>query len=176
MMQETTVDMVRTFILAVILTYMLLSAILESFAQPVLILATVPLALIGVVLSLLIAGQTFNIVSMMSIIMLVGIVVNNAILIMDYVNIKRRDGYSVHDALMEAGKMKLKPIVMSTLAIIFGMLPMAIGIGSTGAEMTRPMGIVSIGGLVVSTFLTLIIIPAFYFITTKNIHAKNESQ
>ncbi|HPV64331.1 MAG TPA: efflux RND transporter permease subunit, partial [Candidatus Cloacimonas sp.] len=176
MMQETTVDMVRTFILAVILTYMLLSAILESFAQPVLILATVPLALIGVVLSLLIAGQTFNIVSMMSIIMLVGIVVNNAILIMDYVNIKRRDGYSVHDALMEAGKMKLKPIVMSTLAIIFGMLPMAIGIGSTGAEMTRPMGIVSIGGLVVSTFLTLIIIPAFYFITTKNIHAKKESQ
>jgi HAE1 family hydrophobic/amphiphilic exporter-1 len=108
--------------------------------------------------------------------MLVGIVVNNAILIMDYVNIKRREGYSVHDALMEAGKMKLKPIVMSTLAIIAGMLPMAIGIGSTGSEMTRPMGIVSIGGLIVSTFLTLIIIPAFYFLTTKNIHAKKESQ
>ncbi len=176
MLKETTTDMLRTFILAVILTYMLLAAILESFAQPILILATVPLAIIGVILSLLIAGQSLNIVSMMSIIMLVGIVVNNAILIMDYVNIKRRDGYSVHDALMEAGKMKLKPIVMSTLAIIFGMLPMAIGIGSTGAEMTRPMGIVSIGGLVVSTFLTLIIIPAFYFITTKNIHAKKESQ
>ena len=176
MMNETIVDMVRTFILAVILTYMLLAAILESFAQPILILATVPLALIGVILSLLITGYTFNIVSMMAIIMLVGIVVNNAILIMDYVNIKRREGYSVHDALMEAGKMKLKPIVMSTLAIIVGMLPMAIGIGSTGAEMTRPMGIVSIGGLIVSTFLTLIIIPAFYFLTTKNIHAKKESQ
>ena len=176
MMNETIVDMVRTFILAVILTYMLLAAILESFAQPILILATVPLALIGVILSLLITGYTFNIVSMMAIIMLVGIVVNNAILLMDYVNIKRRDGYSVHDALMEAGKMKLKPIVMSTLAIIVGMLPMAIGIGSTGAEMTRPMGIVSIGGLIVSTFLTLIIIPAFYFLTTKNIHAKKESQ
>ncbi|HQP32755.1 MAG TPA: efflux RND transporter permease subunit [Candidatus Cloacimonas sp.] len=176
MMNETIVDMVRTFILAVILTYMLLAAILESFAQPILILATVPLALIGVILSLLITGNTLNIVSMMAIIMLVGIVVNNAILIMDYVNIKRREGYSVHDALMEAGKMKLKPIVMSTLAIIVGMLPMAIGIGSTGAEMTRPMGIVSIGGLIVSTFLTLIIIPAFYFLTTKNIHAKKESQ
>ena len=176
MMNETIVDMVRTFILAVILTYMLLAAILESFAQPILILATVPLALIGVILSLLITGYTFNIVSMMAIIMLVGIVVNNAILLMDYVNIKRREGYSVHDALMEAGKMKLKPIVMSTLAIIVGMLPMAIGIGSTGAEMTRPMGIVSIGGLIVSTFLTLIIIPAFYFLTTKNIHAKKESQ
>jgi len=176
MMNETIVDMVRTFILAVILTYMLLAAILESFAQPILILATVPLALIGVILSLLITGYTFNIVSMMAIIMLVGIVVNNAILLMDYVNIKRREGYSVHDALMEAGKMKLKPIVMSTLAIIAGMLPMAIGIGSTGSEMTRPMGIVSIGGLIVSTFLTLIIIPAFYFLTTKNIHAKKESQ
>ena len=176
MMNETIVDMVRTFILAVILTYMLLAAILESFAQPILILATVPLALIGVILSLLITGYTFNIVSMMAIIMLVGIVVNNAILLMDYVNIKRREGYSVHDALMEAGKMKLKTIVMSTLAIIVGMLPMAIGIGSTGAEMTRPMGIVSIGGLIVSTFLTLIIIPAFYFLTTKNIHAKKESQ
>ncbi len=176
MLKETTTDMLRTFILAVILTYMLLAAILESFAQPILILATVPLALIGVILSLLIAGQSLNIISMMSIIMLVGIVVNNAILIMDYVNIKRREGCSVHDALMEAGKVKLKPIIMSTIAIIAGMLPMAIGVGSTGAEMTRPMGIVSIGGLVVSTFLTLIIIPAFYFITTKNIHAKKESQ
>ena len=176
MLKETTTDMLRTFILAVILTYMLLAAILESFAQPILILATVPLALIGVILSLLIAGQSLNIISMMSIIMLVGIVVNNAILIMDYVNIKRREGCSVHDALMEAGKVKLKPIIMSTIAIIAGMLPMAIGVGSTGAEMTRPMGIVSIGGLVVSTFLTLIIIPAFYFLTTKNIHAKKESQ
>lgn len=176
MLKETTTDMLRTFILAVILTYMLLAAILESFAQPILILATVPLALIGVILSLLVTGLSLNIISMMSIIMLVGIVVNNAILIMDYVNIKRREGYSVHDALMEAGKVKLKPIIMSTIAIIAGMLPMAIGVGSTGAEMTRPMGIVSIGGLVVSTFLTLIIIPAFYFLTTKNIHAKNESQ
>ncbi len=176
MLKETTTDMLRTFILAVILTYMLLAAILESFAQPILILATVPLAIIGVILSLLIAGQSLNIVSMMSIIMLVGIVVNNAILIMDYVNIKRKEGSSVHDSLMEAGKVKLKPITMSTIAIIAGMLPMAIGVGSTGAEMTRPMGIVSIGGLIVSTFLTLIIIPAFYFLTTKNIHAKNESQ
>jgi len=176
MLKETTTDMLRTFILAVILTYMLLAAILESFAQPILILATVPLALIGVILSLLVTGLSLNIISMMSIIMLVGIVVNNAILIMDYVNIKRREGYSVHDALMEAGRVKLKPIIMSTIAIIAGMLPMAIGVGSTGAEMTRPMGIVSIGGLIVSTFLTLIIIPAFYFLTTKNIHAKKEFQ
>ena len=168
MMGETAVDMLRTFILAVLLTYMLLAAILESFAQPLLILATVPLALIGVVLALLMTGQALNIFSMMAIIMLVGIVVNNAILLLDYTNVKRVEGYSAHDALIEAGEMKLKPIIMSTLAIIIGMMPMDVGIGGSGKEFRQSMGVVSIGGLVVSTFLTLIIIPAFYYLTTRS--------
>ncbi len=172
MMTETFVEMLRTFVLAILLTYMLLAAILESFAQPLLIMATVPMALIGVILALLLTRLSLNIISMMSIIMLVGIVVNNAILILDYVNLKRREGYSVHDALLEAGELKLKPIVMSTLAIIAGMIPMALGTGGSGKEIYQPMGIVSIGGLIVSTFLTLVIIPAFYFLTTKNIHNK----
>ncbi len=172
MLGETVTDMVRTFFLAVLLTYMLLAAILESFAQPLLILSTVPLALIGIILALLFTGKALNIVSMMSIIMLVGIVVNNAILILDYVNTKRREGHSTHDALLEAGEMKLKPIIMSTLAIIMGMLPMAVGFGGSGKEFTQAMGVVSIGGLVVSTFLTLIIIPAFYYLTTRDIHQK----
>jgi len=176
MMLDTFSEMLRTFILAVLLTYMLLAAILESFAQPLLIMATVPLALIGVILALLLTGLALNIISMMSIIMLVGIVVNNAILILDYVNIKRREGYSVHDALQEAGEMKLKPIVMSTIAIIVGMLPMALGTGGTGKEIYQPMGIVSIGGLIVSTFLTLIIIPAFYYLTTRDIHKTSNTQ
>ena len=176
MMTETFTEMMRTFMLAVLLTYMLLAAILESFAQPLLIMATVPLALIGVILSLLFTGLSLNIISMMSIIMLVGIVVNNAILILDYVNIKRKEGYSVHDALLEAGELKLKPIVMSTLAIIAGMIPMALGTGGTGKEIYQPMGIVSIGGLIVSTFLTLIIIPAFYYLTSRDIHAKQTNQ
>lgn len=169
MLEETMVDMIRTFILAILLTYMLLAAILESFAQPLLIMSTVPLALIGVIFSLLITGVSINIFSMMAIIMLVGIVVNNAILILDYVNMKRREGVNSHDALTEAGKMKLKPIIMSTLSIVIGMMPMALGIGSAGKEFRQSMGIVSIGGLMVSTFLTLVIIPAFYYITTKNI-------
>ncbi|MDD2332520.1 MAG: efflux RND transporter permease subunit, partial [Candidatus Cloacimonetes bacterium] len=169
MLEETMVDMIRTFILAILLTYMLLAAILESFAQPLLIMSTVPLALIGVIFSLLITGVSINIFSMMAIIMLVGIVVNNAILILDYVNMKRREGVNSHDALIEAGKMKLKPIIMSTLSIVIGMMPMALGIGSAGKEFRQSMGIVSIGGLMVSTFLTLVIIPAFYYITTKNI-------
>ena len=176
MLASTAKDMLRTFILAILLTYMLLAAILESFVQPLLIMATVPLALIGVLLALLLSGQALNIVSMMSIIMLVGIVVNNAILILDYVNVKRRIGLSAHDALLEAGEMKLKPIIMSTLSIIIGMLPMAVGIGSSGKQLRQSMGIVSIGGLVVSTFLTLIIIPAFYYLTTKDLHKTTKQQ
>jgi HAE1 family hydrophobic/amphiphilic exporter-1 len=169
MMQETMVDMMRTFILAVLLTYMLLAAILESFAQPLLIMSTVPLSLIGVFFSLLFTGFTINIFSMMAMIMLVGIVVNNAILILDYVNIKRREGWTPHDALIEAGRLKLKPIIMSTLSIVIGMMPMALGIGSAGKEFRQSMGIVSIGGLMVSAVLTLFVIPAFYYITTRNI-------
>lgn len=174
MLGETVADMVKTFLLSVLLTYMLLAAILESFAQPLLILSTVPLALIGVILALLLSGLSLNIISMMSIIMLVGIVVNNAILILDYVNQKRREGASPHDALLEAGEMKLKPIIMSTLAIIMGMVPMAIGFGGSGKEFSQSMGIVSIGGLIVSTFLTLIIIPAFYYLTTRNMHKNTQ--
>lgn len=171
----TVKDMIRTFILAVLLTYMLLAAILESFVQPLFIMATVPLALIGVIFSLLLTGFSLNIVSMLSIVMLVGIVVNNAILLLDYANMKRRMGENPHDALLEAAEMKLKPIVMSSLAVVIGMLPMALGIGSSGAEMRQSMGVVSIGGLIVSSFLTLVIIPAFYYLTTKQSSTKVES-
>ncbi|MCB5259954.1 MAG: efflux RND transporter permease subunit [Candidatus Cloacimonetes bacterium] len=168
MLNETMVDMIRTFLIAVLLTYMLLAAILESFTQPLIILATIPLAIIGVILALFFSGVGINIFSMLAIIMLVGIVVNNAILILDYVNVKRKEGMCSHDALLEAGKMKLKPIIMSTLSIVIGMLPMALGVGSAGKEFRMSMGIVSIGGLVVSTLLTLIVIPAFYYLSTHN--------
>jgi HAE1 family hydrophobic/amphiphilic exporter-1 len=164
MLDETISDMVKTFILAVLLTYMLLAAVLESFVQPIFILATLPLALVGVFLALFISGQTMNIVSMMAIIMLVGIVVNNAILLLDYTNQLVREGKNVRDSLLEACPIKLKPIVMATLAIVLGMLPMAIGIGSAGKEFRQAMGIVSIGGLIVSALLTLFAIPALYYI------------
>jgi HAE1 family hydrophobic/amphiphilic exporter-1 len=159
--------MLKTFLLAILLTYMLLAAILESFTQPLLIMATVPLGLIGVVLSLLVTGQALNIFSMMATIMLVGIVVNNAILIIDHVNMRRSEGLNSRDALLEAGELKLKPIIMSTLSIVIGMLPMALGIGESMKEFRQSMGVVSIGGLIVSAFLTLIVIPAFYYLTTK---------
>lgn len=167
MLSDTVADMLKTFLLAVLLTYMLLAAILESFAQPLLIMATVPLGMIGVFWALLLTGQALNIFSMMASIMLVGIVVNNAILILDHVNMRRKEGLNSHDALIEAGELKLKPIIMSTLSIIIGMLPMALGIGESLKEFRQSMGVVSIGGLIVSSFLTLIIIPAFYYLTTK---------
>ncbi|MFB3844239.1 MAG: efflux RND transporter permease subunit [Candidatus Cloacimonadaceae bacterium] len=166
-MEDMMRDMMRTLILAILLTYMLMAAILESFSQPLIIIMTVPMAMIGVFASLLITKTTINIVSMMGIIMLVGIVVNNAILLLDYANQKRREGWTVHDSVLEAGRLKLKPIIMSTLAIVIGMLPMAVGMGAAGKQIRQPLGIVSFGGMIVSTALTLYIIPALYFLTTK---------
>lgn len=159
-LRETALDMLRTFIIAVVLTYMLLAAILESLKQPLLIMATVPLALVGVFGSLWLTGLTLNLFSMMAIIMLLGIVVNNAILILDHTNQLTRSGEPLVDALLVACTAKLRPILMSSLAIILGMLPMAIGLGSAGREFRQPMGVVSIGGLLVSTVLTLVVIPS----------------
>ena len=166
MMEETAAEMLQTFIIALLLTYMLLAAILESLTQPLMILGTVPLALIGVFVALFITGKTMNTISMMAIVMLLGIVVNNAILLLDYINTLRRRGEGVTEALLNACPTKLKPIVMASLAIILGMMPMALGVGSAGVEIRQPMAIVSIGGLVVSTILALVVIPALYHLTS----------
>ncbi len=165
MMNDMVKDMSFAFVLAMLLTYLLLAAILESFIQPIFILLTVPLAIIGVLASLYYTHISFAITSLMAIIMLIGIVVNNAILMLDYTNqLVRERGVGVKDALIEACPTKLKPIIMSSLAIILGMLPLAIGVGSSGVEMRQPLGVVSIGGLLVSTILTLFVVPAFYYL------------
>jgi len=168
MMNEMISDMMFAFMMAVLLTYMLLAAILESFWQPVMIMLTVLLGMIGVILSLYITNTSFSITSLMAIIMLIGIVVNNAILILDYANkLIREKGMHPHDAMLEACPIKLKPQVMSSVAIILGMLPLAMGIGDAGKEMRIPLGIVAIGGLIASTILTLFVIPAFYYAVSK---------
>ncbi len=171
MMEETMFDMGKALLIAILLTYMLLAAILENLFQPLLILGTFPLALIGVFLALYITGQTMNIASMMAIIMLLGIVVNNAILLLDYTNQLRKKGRDIKSALVEACPTKLKPIIMSNIAIILGMLPLALGVGSSGKEMRQPMGIVVIGGLIVSAILTLIIIPTVYNLVSRKKHS-----
>lgn len=158
-------SLVFAFLLAFVLTYMLLAAILEHFVQPAIILMTLPLAFGGVFIALYATGQNMGITASMGMIMLLGIVVNNAILILDYANqLIREENYSAKDALIEAGPVKLKPITMATVAIILGMLPMALGIGEAGAEMRMPLGVVSIGGLASSTVLGIFVIPALYFL------------
>jgi HAE1 family hydrophobic/amphiphilic exporter-1 len=168
LMQESIVDFGTAFILAVLLTYMLLAAILESFTQPLMILGTIPLALIGVFAGLYVMSLPVSIMAMLAIVMLIGIVVNNAILLLDYTNILVKKGKSVKDALLEACPTKLKPILMATLAIMLGMLPMAAGIGSAGREFRQPIGVVSIGGLLISGVMTLYVIPAIYELTHRS--------
>ncbi|MCK9282025.1 MAG: efflux RND transporter permease subunit [Melioribacteraceae bacterium] len=175
MMNDMVNDMAFAFFLAMILTYMLLAALLESFSQPIYILMTMPLAMIGVVSILFMTNIAFGITSLMGIIMLVGIVVNNAILMLDYANqLVRENEMPMKEALIEACPTKLKPILMSTLALILGMLPMAIGIGSSGKEMRMALGVVSVGGLIVSTILTLIVIPSMVYLFTRKKKDKKE--
>ena len=168
MMNETITEMGKAFMLAILLLYMLLAAILESYKQPLLIMSNLPLALIGVFLVQYLTGLTMNIFSMMAIIMLIGIVVNNGILILDYTNIlQREEGKTMKEALLIACPIKLKAILMTNIAIILAMLPMALGMGDAGKEFRQSMGVVSVGGLIVSTILSLYLIPALSYITAK---------
>ncbi|MFN3307188.1 MAG: efflux RND transporter permease subunit, partial [Candidatus Kapaibacteriota bacterium] len=167
-MREMFNDMIFAFIIATFLTYMLLSAILESFVQPIFIMITLPLGMIGVFTTMIITQTTYNLSSLMGIIMLIGIVVNNAILILDYANqLMRERGVDVKNAVLEAATVRLKPQIMSSFALILGMLPMALQIGEAGKEFRAPLGIVSIAGLISATFLTIFVIPAFYYVFSK---------
>ncbi len=183
MQNEMMADMTFAFMMAILLTYMLLAAILESFWQPLIILITVPLAMIGSITAMYITNTEVGMSAMLGVIMLIGIVVNNAILILDLTNqLVREDGMSAKESLIQAGPIKFKAILMSTIAIILGMFPMALGLGEAMAEMRQPMGVISIGGLVASTLLTLFVVPAFYYIIAsigdgiKRIFTKNPSK
>lgn len=168
MMNDMFKDMAFAFILAVILTYMLIAALLESFIQPLYIMLTIVLALMGALPALYYTDTSLGITSIMGIIMLIGIVVNNAILLLDYTNqLRRAEGMNTKEALLKAGFVKFKPQIMSATALMLGMLPMALGIGDAGKEIRTPMGIVSISGLLASTIMTLYIIPAIYYLFSR---------
>jgi multidrug efflux pump subunit AcrB len=147
--------------LAVVFIYFVLASQFGSFMQPIAIMASLPLSLIGVLLALLITGTTLNIFSIIGFIMLMGLVTKNAILLVDFTNHGLREGRSLHDAILEAGQVRLRPILMTTMAMIFGMLPMSIGAGS-GGELLAPMGRAVIGGVITSSLLTLVIVPVLY--------------
>ncbi len=147
--------------LAVIFIYLILASQFASFTQPLAIMASLPFSLIGVFLALLLTRTTLNIFSMIGFIMLMGLVTKNAILLVDFANRARRGGAAIGDALMEAGQVRLRPILMTTAAMIGGMLPLALGLGE-GGETQAPMGRAIIGGVVTSTLLTLVVVPVLY--------------
>jgi hydrophobe/amphiphile efflux-1 (HAE1) family protein len=147
--------------IAVIFIYLVLASQFGSFLQPIAIMVSLPLSMIGVLLALLITGSTLNIFSVIGIVMLMGLVTKNAILLVDFTNHSQREGKSQLEAIMEAGQVRLRPILMTTLAMIFGMLPMAIGLGD-GGEQQAPMGRAVIGGVITSTLLTLVVVPVAY--------------
>lgn len=160
-MNESAKDFMQAIILAVILTYLLIAAILESWTQPFLIMFTVPLSLIGMYLALFIAGIPMSIFGNLGFVMLIGIVVNNAILIMDDLVINLRKNIDPNDAMQLAVKNKFRPILMTSIAAILGILPMALGNG-LGSESRASCGIAVVGGLISSTILSLYVIPAVY--------------
>ncbi|MEP1140034.1 MAG: efflux RND transporter permease subunit, partial [Balneola sp.] len=160
--QKAAADFNMSIIMALILIYMVMAGQFERFLDPLVVMCAVPLAVIGVVPTLLLTGTTINIQSLMGIIMLIGIVVNNAIVLVDYVNLLRREkGMSVTESVIEAGRLRLRPILMTTLTTVLGLLPLSFGIGA-GAEIQASLARVVIGGLTASTLVTLVFIPVVY--------------
>jgi len=147
--------------LAILLVYMIMAAKFENIMQPLIIMFTVPMGLVGAFLVLMISGSSLNIISGIGILVLIGIGVNDAIVKVEYSNQMRREGMSVRDAVMEASRVRLRPILMTTFTTIFGLIPMGL-MSQTGSELQKPLALVVIGGLLFTTFLTLIFIPVFY--------------
>jgi HAE1 family hydrophobic/amphiphilic exporter-1 len=148
-------------LLAIILVYAVMAIQYESFFNPFIIMFSVPTAFVGIVLGLLLTGRSFSVPAFIGIIMLVGIVVSNAIVMVDYLERLRQRGMERNAAIIEAGRVRLRPILMTAFATILAMLPLALGLGE-GSESMAPMATVVIGGLVVSTFITLLLIPVVY--------------
>jgi hydrophobic/amphiphilic exporter-1 (mainly G- bacteria), HAE1 family len=141
---------------------MVMAAQFENLLDPFVVMFSIPLALIGVLLTMWLTNTTFNIQSYIGMVMLAGIVVNNAIVLVDYINLMRREhGWSLHEAVIESGKRRLRPILMTTITTLLGLLPLAIGFGE-GSEVQAAMARVVIGGLLVSTLITLLFIPVLY--------------
>ena len=153
--------LVGAMALAAIFIYIVLASQFGSFLQPIAIMASLPLALIGVMLALLVTKSTLNVFSMIGLVMLMGLVTKNAILLVDFANHARKAGATVAEALLEAGLIRMRPIIMTTAAMVFGMLPMAIALND-GGEIQAPMGRAIIGGVITSTLLTLVVVPVLY--------------
>ena len=158
------------FGLAIVLVYMVMASQFQSLIDPFIIMFSVPLGMVGVVWMLFLTNTTLSVTSFEGVIVMVGIVVSNGILLIDYMNRLRKKGMSLHEAVLKGGKTRLRPIVMTTLATVLGLIPMAIGIGGESSQ--APLAIAVIGGLTVSTFLTLLFIPTLYTVFEEKFHRK----
>ncbi|MCE2679378.1 MAG: efflux RND transporter permease subunit [Burkholderiales bacterium] len=171
---ETLSFAAQALALAVIFIYLILASQFGSFTQPIAIMVSLPLALIGVILALLLWRSTLNMFSIIGFIMLMGLVTKNAILLVDFVNQALKGGMELREALLNAAEVRLRPILMTTLAMIFGMLPLAVGMGE-GSEQRAPMAHAVIGGVITSTLLTLIVVPVIYALLHRLTHKKNNT-
>jgi HAE1 family hydrophobic/amphiphilic exporter-1 len=165
--QETFADMGLFMMLIIMLVYIVMASQFESFNKPFIIMMAVPFAITGVIGALLVTGTSLDMIGALGAIMLVGIVVKNGIVLVDYINLMRDRGNELKEAIALAGASRLRPVLMTAFTTILGMLPMALSQGE-GSEMWQPMGIVVIGGLLVSTFVTLIIVPVLYGIMSRH--------
>ncbi|MBQ4007765.1 MAG: efflux RND transporter permease subunit, partial [Muribaculaceae bacterium] len=165
--QDSFRDLGMLGMLIIILVYIVMASQFESFTYPGIIMSSIMFAFSGVVLILWITGTHLNIMSMIGGIMLIGIVVKNGIVLIDYITLNRERGMSVRRAVIHGGRSRLRPVLMTSLTTILGMVPMAVGTGE-GAEMWRPMGTAVIGGLTFSTILTLLFVPTMYTIFAFN--------
>jgi HAE1 family hydrophobic/amphiphilic exporter-1 len=167
--QEALAALLLALVLAVVLVYMVMAAQFESLLHPLIIMFSIPFALVGVVLTLTLTDTTLNMQSMMGVIVLAGIVVNNAIVLVDYVNLlRRKHSMPLREAVEEGGRRRLRPILMTTLTTALALTPLALGLGE-GGELQAPLARVVIGGLLVSTLITLILIPTVYTIAEERV-------
>ncbi|MDE6009890.1 MAG: efflux RND transporter permease subunit, partial [Muribaculaceae bacterium] len=173
--QDSFKDLLTLGLLIIILVYIVMAAQFESLTYPGIIMTSLLFAFSGVFIILWLTGHTLNVMSMIGAIMLIGIVVKNGIVLIDYIILDRERGMSIRRAVIHAGKSRLRPVLMTTLTTILGMVPMAVGSGQ-GSEMWRPMGVAVIGGLTFSTILTLLFVPVLYCVFAgrgvKNIRRK----
>ncbi len=174
--QKTFGDLGLALILAIILVYMVMASQFQSLVDPFIIMFTVPLGMVGVIWALFLTETTLSVTSFEGVIVMIGIVVSNGILLVDYTNKLRKSGIELHEAVVKAGRTRLRPILMTTLATVLGLIPLALGVG--GEKSQAPLAIAVIGGLTVSTFLTLLFIPTLYTLFEEKFRAKmiNENE
>ena len=177
-MQKSFMYLALAMLVAILLTYMVMASQFESFVDPFIILFTIPMSFIGVAIALLITNTTLSVMALIGIVMLVGIVVNNGIVLVDYMNQLRERGMELFEAIMEAGRIRMRPVLMTAMTTILAMLPLALGIGESG-EAWAPMARAVMGGLTVATILTLIVVPVIYAVmevSAAKIKAKREAK